>query len=178
MKQIENYGKTLLAKRQLLLQGPVDGDKQEEISASILYLNALDDKTPISLFIDSYGGTSCAGGYMCDVIRTSSAPVHGIVIGPCCSAAFKVLQACQRRIAHKNSMFLFHSTRIKEFRILMNRKKAIAWFDKLRSQDQLEIKDLARRSGQTCKQLRQWAEDEKEFTSRQALQMGFIDEIR
>lgn len=169
---------TLLAQRQILLQGTLDGNKQEEISAAILYLNAINNASPITLFIDSSGGNEIMGGYVCDAIRTSNSPVHGIVIALCGSAAFDILQACRRRIANKNAQLLFHSTRIRDLRVSANRRKMIRWLDEARLRDQRVIRLLARRTSQPLKQLRKWAEEEKTFTASEALKFKFIDEIR
>ena len=178
MKLSADHEKTLLLQRQILWQGNIDANRQEEISASIIYLNVLDVQSPITLFIDSVGGSSEMGAYISDVIRTSKSPVHGVVIGLCGSAAFDILQACNKRIAHKNSCLIFHSTRVKEFRINMNRKKAIAWLDKLRVEDEQALKHLACRSGQKLKQLKAWAEEEKKFSGTEALALNLIDEVR
>ncbi len=128
--------KIMLSKRQILMQGRVDANRQEEITSAILGLNALDNRALITMFIDSGGGSPIYGGYLSDIVRTSEAPVHGIVIGLCASAAFDILQSCTRRIAYTHSKLIFHSPRISDFRIMANREKMIAWFDTLRLQSE------------------------------------------
>jgi ATP-dependent Clp protease protease subunit len=169
--------KTLLDQRQILLQGSVDDKAQERITRLIFYLNAQEAKSPVKLLIDSMGGSCTPGGYICDMIRTSAVPVHGIVIGVCGSAAFDILQVCQKRIAHQNSHVLFHSRRLTDFRIQQNRKVMIELLDKYRLQDEQALKLLAKRSGQSLRRLKKWAEEEKKFTAVEALKLGFLDEI-
>jgi ATP-dependent protease ClpP protease subunit len=172
------YTQLLLEKRQILLQGVLDATKQEHICSSILYLNAVDDKLPITLFIDCMGGSSSLGGYVRDSICASLAPINGVVIGMCGSAAFDILQVCHTRIAYKNSHLLFHSTQVNEVKINRNRKKLIDFLDGLRLSDERVIKHLARRSGQSLRQIRKWAEQEVKFTAVQAFELGFVDKIK
>lgn len=132
--------------------------------------------THLSKFMDSGGGNSVVGAYVSDVIRASCSPIHAIVIAQCQSAAFDILQACHRRIAYKNARLMFHATVVK-IKINASRKKNTARLDEALSDDVRLLKALAKRSGQTLKQICEWADEEKLFTSKEALKLGFIDKI-
>ncbi len=115
-KVIPEDSKPLLMKRQLTLIGDVTGIKQEALSESIIYLNALGNE-PITLFIDSCGGFTLSGLVISDIIENSVADVHGVVIGFAYSSAFTVLQACYKRITYKHARLMFHPTTLNGLRI-------------------------------------------------------------
>ncbi len=165
---------TLLQKRQILLQGEVDADIQTKISRFILYLNAIDN-SPITLFIDTGGGRTELSLIINDSIQQSVAEIHGIVIGDAFSAGFRILQSCKKRMAYPNARLMFHATAVS-----LTRCDSDDWEISLKKtlilhEEQLRI--YAKRSNQTVDQLRIWSKAEKRFTSEEALQEGFLDEV-
>src|SRR4051812_33632744 len=105
-----------LARRELLLRGPVDERDQEMISSGLLYLNH-QSEAPISLFINSKGGDTLCEGYIMDAIASSAAPIHGVVRGMAYSAAFCILQACHLRKAFAHARLMFHGMMLSNLRI-------------------------------------------------------------
>lgn len=164
----------LLAKRQILLQDDVDNDLQEKITRLILYLNTL-DKTPITLFIDSYGGKTEISLRICDALQQSLAEVRGVVTAVAASAGFRILQSCHRRLAYPNSHLLFHAPAINDLRVDSDDfAEAIKKNQELHEE---QLKVYAKRSKQSLEQLREWSKKEKRFTAVEALKVGFLDEI-
>jgi len=164
----------LLARRQLLLQGDVDGDIQDKLTRYILYLNSIGD-TPITLFIDTPGGNTEFSLCISDMIRHSNSDVHGVVTCDAFSAGFRILQACRRRIAYPNARLMFHATALNGVRCDSDRwdeacKRAFILHD-----DQVKL--YVARTGQPEAQIRLWAKNEKRFTAQEALQLGFLDAI-
>lgn len=73
------------------------GDINEESTAAAIkglyFLNTIDDKSPIELFICSYGGNVELTLGIYDILHTLDAPVHTFAFGVCQSAAPLLLAA-------------------------------------------------------------------------------------
>lgn len=80
-----------------------------------LYLaERLDAKTPVELFVTSYGGSLDDAFALHDVTRTIKCPVHTVALGKCMSAA-PLLVACGHaghRWATPSTTFMLHDTHI------------------------------------------------------------------
>ncbi len=164
----------LLAKRHILLQGPVEGLLQARITRLILYLNALDDR-PITLLIDSGGGETETSLLICDAIEQSHAVVSGLVVADVFSAAFRILQSCHRRLAYPRARLQFHAPATNGKRVDEdNWNKYIIRIHELH-EEQLHV--YAKRSKQSIRSLRKWAKEQKFFTAAEALKLGFLDEL-
>ena len=66
------------------------------------------ERTPIRLFINSYGGSVYDGLALVDVIKRSKTPVHTICIGSCMSMAMWIWLAGERRLVGERSTLMFH----------------------------------------------------------------------
>lgn len=101
--------------RELFL-GDIDPDMGDSIVSLIQYYNQKDEedeipveeRLPIKLYIDSGGGSLQATMSMIDAIEMSKTPVWTINIAAAYSGGFFTFIAGHRRIAYKNSSFLFH----------------------------------------------------------------------
>jgi len=164
----------LLAKRQLMLIGEVNGHSQEMITAGIIYLNALGNE-PIQLFIDSCGGMANLGLLICDAIQNSYAPIHGIVTGFAASMAFFILQACHQRLAYRHAKLTIHGMDLSGVRIddphLQQKMEEIQrLFDDA-------VNMTSERSGQPTKKIKELAVAETHFTAQEAKELNLLDEI-
>lgn len=165
---------TFLLKRQIVLAEMITGDTHDLLSSHILYLNAKSYE-PITLIVHSEGGSCCATDHICDAIRRSVAPVHGLVIGEAGSGAFLVLQACHRRLAYPNAHLLFHSPDLGGVRVdLPNLRGEIA---KALLAHRRNLHMVARRCKQSVATVAEWSRTEYSFTAIEALKHGIIDEI-
>ncbi len=164
----------LLTKRQILLQSEIDSSVQVQICRFIIYLNSV-DQTPITLFIDSNGGDTELSLFICDVIQHSQAEVHGIVIADANSAAFRILQACHKRLAYPHASMLFHATTIAGRRV--DADDLEEYLKKLKGCHEEQVRVFAERSKQSIKQIREWSKKEKRFTAQEAKAAGFLDEV-
>src|SRR3989304_8392006 len=97
----------MLAKRSLILTGETTFETCNMIRAGILMHNCK-SQAPITLLIDSYGGSCEAGSYLFDIIKVSKAPIIGLVNGKCHSTASIILQACHKRLSLPHSNFVIH----------------------------------------------------------------------
>lgn len=72
---------TILQQRRVLLSGGVDSVIAERVIKELMYLDIQDPKKPITLIINSPGGSVDAGFAIWDQIKLLSSPVTTIVMG-------------------------------------------------------------------------------------------------
>lgn len=68
----------------------------------------VEERKPIKLYIDSYGGSLIETFCMIDAIRASKTPVWGICRSTAYSGGFFTLIACHKRFGYKHSSYLYH----------------------------------------------------------------------
>jgi ATP-dependent Clp protease protease subunit len=104
----------LTERRTVLLRGMINQEAANQVISRLLLLQGFSSE-PINLLIDSNGGSLGYALRISDVISyVLAAPVKGIVIGDCLSAATLVLLHCTERISTPNASFLIHSGRMFE----------------------------------------------------------------
>lgn len=106
------------AKRTLLLSDHISQNSVEKIISKIFDINLDDDekettykkweRTPILLFINSFGGSVYDGLALVDIIKRSKTPVHTICIGSCMSMGLWVWLAGSKRYVGESSTLMFH----------------------------------------------------------------------
>ena len=100
----------LLRGRKVLLFQDVNSRTAKEVSARLMYLDALDPKTPIDLYISTQGGWTDNAFTIIDTIRTISAPVNTWAIGGCYSAGALILvTATGRRYVTEDAILMVHA---------------------------------------------------------------------
>lgn len=100
---------TFMARRTVILSGEINHQSIGEAGQRMITLQA---RSPdrINLVIDSGGGSVDAALRLCDLMSTVlTAPVRGIALGACGSAATFVMLHCNERISTPYSRFLIHS---------------------------------------------------------------------
>ena len=98
------------------LIGDIDPDVGEAIESYIRFFNMMDDdldipvenRKPIILFIDSYGGDINACFTIIDAIKMSKTPIYTVNIGTAYSAGFFIAIAGHKRFAYPHSSYLYH----------------------------------------------------------------------
>lgn len=99
--------------RRIFLHGDVD---EGAIAKAIRGLYLLDDvsKSPIELYVSSYGGDLDEAFALHDVTRTITTPVHTVALGKCQSAA-PLLVACGEkghRYISENTVMMLHDVQV------------------------------------------------------------------
>lgn len=98
--------------KRVLMLGEVTKESASKLASDILRLQTLSDDG-ITLLIQSTGGDTFAALNLCDLMaHLVRAPIRGVVVGNCFSAATFVLLYCDERWATPHSRFLMHSSRI------------------------------------------------------------------
>ena len=116
IKSFENVANINANFKRHLLIGDIDPDVGEIVEAYIRFYNQMDDemelepadRTPIILFIDSYGGDLGACFTIVDTIAMSKTPVSTVNIGSAYSAGFFIAIAGHKRFAYPHASYLYH----------------------------------------------------------------------
>ena len=100
----------LMQDRIVLLGGEVNDDSANLIVAQLLFLQAQDAKKPVSMYINSPGGSVTAGLAIYDTMQFISCPVHTYCIGQAASMGAVVLTAGEKghRFALPNARIMIH----------------------------------------------------------------------
>jgi ATP-dependent Clp protease protease subunit len=100
----------LLESRTLLISEPVSSDLTRRVIASLLLLDADDPKAPITMMINSPGGSADDGFGIYDAMRYVRAPVRTVCVGIAASAATIILLGADKehRFVLPNCRILIH----------------------------------------------------------------------
>lgn len=168
--------------RVLRLFGRIDPTVTNKLRDAFLQLDSLGNHE-ITLLIDSPGGDITPTLDLFNVIKLLRSEVRGLVVGECSSAALVLLQSCERRIACKESRFLYHSwTANRSFRLDADANVDFErWInERMRSEHGIEEMILAR-AKMNSEQLRVLKKsgdiDQLFFGSQKAYELGLIDAI-
>jgi len=101
----------LLRERKILLFQDVNARTAKDVSARLMYLDSLDPKAPIDLYISTQGGWTDNAFTIIDTLRTIRAPVNAWAVGGCYSAGALILaSATGRRYATEDAMLMIHAS--------------------------------------------------------------------
>lgn len=86
----------LLQDRVVYLGVPVTNESANAIVKQLLYLASEDAKAPITLYINTPGGSVVDGMAIYDTIRRIEPPVHAVVAGMAASMGAVILSGCEK----------------------------------------------------------------------------------
>ena len=114
LKNIDSVTEALDIANRVLFLADVTYEVAESISHLIRMWNIMDkdlapeDRKPIKILINSYGGSIPAGFTIIDAINLSKTPVYTINIGTAYSMGLAILVAGHKRYSYPSATFLFH----------------------------------------------------------------------
>ncbi len=91
-----NLSSRLLLDRVVYFGTEVDNESANTIVQKLIYLQLEDAKKPITLYINSPGGSIVDGMAVYDTIKRASCPVHAIVAGMAASMGAVILSGCTK----------------------------------------------------------------------------------
>jgi ATP-dependent Clp protease, protease subunit len=102
--------KKMLKTRSILVFEQVSDKLARRVQSNLLLLQQDDEKSPITVYIHSPGGSADSGFAIFDSLRFFKPPVRTVVNGLCASAAVMIYLAApkERRFSLPNSRFLLH----------------------------------------------------------------------
>lgn len=166
----------LLKDRIVFVNGVIDDFMANSIVAQLLFLDSENHNEPISLYINSPGGSVTAGMAIYDTMRHIKAPVHTIGIGLAASMGSLILASGNKRSVLPHTKVMIHQPLIsgeiggKETDInilakdLKNTRSTIAGI-------------LAKHCKKTIDQVEKDIENDRYMTASEALEYGICDNI-
>jgi ATP-dependent Clp protease protease subunit len=101
----------LIASRQILVTENINERTAKAVAARLLYLDALDHKRPIDLYLSTQGGWVDSAFTIIDAMQMIAAPVNTWAIGGCYSSGALILAAgTGRRFATPNAVLMIHAS--------------------------------------------------------------------
>jgi ATP-dependent Clp protease protease subunit len=182
---IDNHGRgeraydiySLLLKERIIFLGTgIDDAVANLIVAQLLYLNSIDQKTQISLYINSPGGSVYAGLAIYDAMQMIQAPVSTVAVGVSASMGTALLTsgAKGKRYALPHATIHMHPTGggskgyTEDVRIATREQERI--------QAQL-FHLIGKHSGHSWKEIEEYFLRDKFMSAPEAREFGLIDEV-
>ena len=172
-------------RRIITLSNDINREQSDKIRKKLLEFEIESDKE-IYLLIDSNGGDTQSAFSICDLISCLKAPVTGIVVGRCSSAAVTILQSCKKRHALKHTFFFLHFVSVSfNFSIHLSDEEIKAIFERRRyeGKDQQAKSEqlVAARTGKSVDDIRKLMREgdvlDARLSAEEAIAYGLIDEI-
>lgn len=164
----------LLKERIVFLVGPVNDMSANVVVAQILYLNSEDPEKPISLYINSPGGSVTAGMSIYDTMKFVKNPIHTLCLGQAASMGAFLLSAGDVRKSLPNARIMIHQP--------LGGVQGQATDMEIHVKEILKIKDklnniLSKNTGQPINRIIEDTERDNFMSAHQAKEYGLIDEI-
>ncbi|MCD9018214.1 ClpP family protease [Parachryseolinea silvisoli] len=166
----------LLKERIVFLGTGINDAVANVIVAQLLYLNSLDQRQPISLYINSPGGSVYAGLAIYDAMQMIQAPVSTVAVGVSASMGTALLAsgAKGKRYALPHATIHMHPTSAGAQGYTEDVR--IATREQERIQTQL-FHLMGKHSGHTWQEIEEYFLRDRYLTAPEARDFGLIDEV-
>lgn len=166
----------LLKDRIIFLGTAINDDVANVVIAQLLYLQSVDATKPISMYINSPGGSVTAGLAIYDTMNFVKPPVHTYCMGQACSMGSLLLTA-----GEKGSRFALPYARVMIHQVLGG-TQGQATDVQIQANEMLRMKKeltqiLAHHSGQKYNKVLADCERDHYLSAEEAKEYGLIDEV-
>lgn len=110
-----------------------------------------------------------------DLIHENKKPINGVASWSCWSAAVMVLQACKKRYAHKNTVFMIHQSNSQILKVPHD--EFLAKIDYLKIMEKKFFELSFTRATLSKKEIKKLYDPIKYLSAEEALKIWLIDEI-
>jgi len=176
IRRVDPYTK-LFEDRIIFLGTPISDDIANAVMAQLLCLQAMDPERPISIYLNSPGGSFTALTAIYDTMRYIKPDVQTVCLGQAASAAAVILAAGTKgkRLALPNSRILIHQPAT-EGGYGQSSDLEIQAREILRIRSLMESM-LADSTGQPVEKVSRDIERDKYLTAEDAVDYGIVDDI-
>lgn len=177
-ERVADIYSTLLEQRIVFVQGQVCDEMANTIVAQLLFLESIDPTEPITLYINSPGGSVTAGLAIKDTMDCIKCPVHTVAMGMAASMGAFLLASGEpgHRAALKNTTVMIHQ--------VLGGFQGQATDIEIHAKYTLELKERLNRYLSEYTQgkvdyetMVSLCERDNFLSSQEALELGLIDEI-
>lgn len=168
----------ILDQRRLFLCDAIDSDTAEDIIRKLWYLEAKAPGKPITLVINSPGGSIDAGFAIWDQIKMVSSPVTTLVTGLAASmgSILSLVAAPGRRFATKNARFMVHQPRLSGVIQGQATDLEIQAKEMLKTRATL-VELYVEKTGKSVAEIDRAIDRDTWMTAEEALEFGLLDKI-
>lgn len=164
-------------KRILCIQGEITQDSAFEFALETAHLNNISETDPITVYINSPGGSIDAGLLIYDTIQSSPAPIRLVVLGVAYSmAALVFASGLHGRYILPNSKLMLHEPLL-GYPIGGNTSSIKTISDDLLSTRDKINKILAKHTGKSQKEIEEATNYDHYFTAEESVAFGLADEV-
>jgi ATP-dependent Clp protease, protease subunit len=176
VRRVDPYTK-LFEDRIIFLGTPISDDIANAVMAQLLCLQSMDPERPISIYLNSPGGSFTALTAIYDTMRYIKPDIQTICLGQAASAAAVVLAAGTKgkRLVLPNSRILIHQPAA-EGNYGQSSDLEIQAREIMRIRSQMEMM-LSESTGQPVEKISADIERDKYLTAEEAVEYGIVDEI-
>ena len=168
----------LFNKRQIFLEGEVTADSCNALIKQLLYLQSVDDKQEITLFINSNGGSVFDGLALYDFIRLIDCDVNTCVIGTAASMGAILALAGKKRMMLPSSRWMIHDPSYSSFNVGGKKSHEIQEeVNKLNEVREASGKIIAEKTGKSMEEIYEVTAKDTYFNADEALKFGLCTEI-
>lgn len=160
--------------RRIELNSAVRRESVDKLITEIEILNSIDSTKPITLMIDSGGGSVYDGLRLINAMKASKAPVHTYVNGLAASMAAVILISGDEREATPQSRVMIHQVSAGTSGKVDDMEHGLNHVNNLQD-DLFEI--IAQNSGLKMEDVRRLAAKDIFFDGDESLRLGFIDKV-
>lgn len=177
VRRVDPYTK-LFEDRIIFLGTPVTDDIANAVMSQLLVLQSMDPERPISIYINSPGGSFSAMSAIYDTMNYIKPDVQTICLGMAASAAAVLLAAGTKgkRLALPNSTILIHQPSMGQTSYGQSSDIEIQANEILRIRSLME-QMLSNATGQSVEQVSRDVDRDKYLTAPQAKEYGLIDDV-
>ncbi len=165
----------MLSHREVELVGEVSADSVNALIRELRYLQSEDPEAPITLYINSPGGSVDSGMALYDVMQAVSCPVRTICVGLAASMAALLFVSGAERDMLPHSRLMIHDPLIIQTGGSALKLKAIS--DDLMETRQIIAKVIAEHSGKSLEEVLEKTANDSYFRGEEAVKFGLADHI-
>ena len=165
----------MLSHREVELVGEVDADAVNALIRQLRYLQCEDPAAPITLYINSPGGSVDSGMALYDVMQALSCPVRTVCVGLAASMAALLFISGAERDMLPHSRLMIHDPLIAQTGGSALRLKAIS--DDLMETRQIVAGVIAEHSDKSMEEILAKTANDSYFRAEQAVEFGLADHI-
>ncbi len=169
-----------LRDRKIFLVGEVNDESCNTLIKQLMYMESEDNSRPITLYINSPGGSVGSGLAVYDTIRLMKSPVSAVVTGIAASMGSIILLACEKenRYMLPSSKIMIHDCSWGSRDFGGYKPHEIEQeLDQLKNTNARLLSIIAERCGKTVKQVAKGTMNDSYFDAGEAVKFGLVSKV-
>ncbi len=170
------FAEKLLKSRTIVASDGVDSDLAAQVIAQLLVLEQDDPEKPITVIVNSPGGSADSGFAIYDAMNFVKCPVRTIVMGLCASAGVMIFLGGDKgsRFATPTARFLLHQPSMRTMGQASDLEIVSKEIDRLKVQYNQIVADA---SGRSLEEVNDSVNRDFWLTAQESVEYGFVDRV-